>query len=81
MDVQAAEQILRIERGISGVDAVEVTDVRRDRAMTTAVFAIGSDRFEVTIERAEAPPKLLTCHSDRPRTAPEYRTVAIRASP
>jgi hypothetical protein len=80
MDVQAAEHTLRVERGITGVDAIGVIAIRRDGAMTTVIFSIGGERAEVSIERAEAPPKLLTCHAERPQRAAAYRRIGIRSA-
>jgi hypothetical protein len=80
MDVQAAEQVLRVERGITGVDAVRVINVRREGAMTTAVFTVGQGRTEVTIERTEAPLQRLTCHAERARAAAAYQRIAVKAA-
>jgi Sucrase/ferredoxin-like len=80
MDVQAAEHVLRVDRRITGVDAIGVIAVRRDGAMTTVTFSIGSERVEVGIERTEAPAKFLTCHAERPQRAAAYRRIGIRTA-
>ena len=79
MDIQAAEHALRVDHGVTGVEDIDLLDVRRWDAMTTAIFTVGGRQIEVTVERAEAPPELLTCHSEQPQAFATYRRISIEA--
>jgi hypothetical protein len=79
MDAQAAEHILRLERGWDRIDAVALVGLARRDDRTSATFATPEGRIVVRLERSRDTPRSLTCHAGDPAAPPRYRTIAIGA--
>jgi hypothetical protein len=75
--VQAAEHLFRVERGVDGIDEVRPAGAAQRDGRIVVTLSAGNDRFEVTIERSRAEPRVLTCHGTEPFAAPVHRLVAI----
>jgi hypothetical protein len=78
IDVQAAELFLRTDRGLDGLDDVDVRTVRRSASTTTADLDTPVGSFAVTVRRSAAPPTRLTCHATQERAAPVFAPASIR---
>jgi hypothetical protein len=59
--VQAAEEAVRREAGLTGIEDVEVVEAEGDRV----VLAAGGRRYEAEITEEVGEPRYLTCSSDR----------------
>lgn len=81
MVVQAAEQILRTSLGLDGVEALRPTTVTRDEDRITSVFAAADGTHRVTLRRAAAAPRSLTCHSGTPEAPPVYVVLRVERDP
>jgi hypothetical protein len=77
IDVQAAELFLRTARRLDGLDDVVVRDIRRENALTTAVFDSSDGAFAVVVEESPGTPTVLTCHAAGPLAAPVFDVVSI----
>jgi hypothetical protein len=77
MPVQAAEHALRVERGLDGVDDVEVESSTRRGGELSATFRIGSERTVVRVSIDRGDPRSLTCRSSGEEQPPAYRVLGI----
>jgi hypothetical protein len=75
--VQAAEQHLRVELGLGGVEDVSLEQVRRNAGILSARFSTPSGSRTVTLARHETPPMRLTCHAEREESPLAWRLVSI----
>lgn len=78
MPVQAAEHELRVAHALTGVDDVSFHGAVRSGADVVARFGTPGGAFEVHLEVRHAERHFLTCRSDTPDAAPEYRLVDLR---
>lgn len=76
---QAAECMLRRERGIRGLDDLSLASTRRTGDETEAVFAArAGGRYVVRVRTGPADPaRSLTCHAQHSATPPEHRLVNL----
>lgn len=72
--VQAAEIHLRRRLDLHGVDALELLTRRRDGDVTTAVFEVAGDHWQVRLRTSRARPTMLTCRASAP-SAPLNHTL------
>jgi hypothetical protein len=82
-DVQAAEHLLRLGRGIRAVEGLDATDRSELPDGTVAIRFL--DRSGGTYEcrlraRADHRPRPLTCHARTPAAPPVYELVSLRGS-
>lgn len=78
--IQAAEHLFRVDRRVDGIDDVRPDGVQRRDGRLVVTLVAGEQRFEVTIERSRAEPRVLTCHGTEPFAAPAHRLVSIEAT-
>jgi Sucrase/ferredoxin-like len=73
MPVQAAEHALRVERGLDGVDDVELERFERVGDEIAATFRVGAERIVVRVAVEHAEPRFLTCRSSAEELPAAYR--------
>jgi hypothetical protein len=78
MHVQAAEHLLRVERGLDGIDEVAVERIDPPAGDETLVrFSTPDGRWDVRLRVDAAAPVRLTCHSATEIAAPSYELLSI----
>ena len=79
MAAQAAEHALRVERGLDGIDDVELETFRREGEEVSATFRVGpgSERVVVRVEVGRGEPRSLTCRSAAEEPPPSYRVLGF----
>jgi hypothetical protein len=77
MDIQAAEQLLRVERRLDGVDDLTLRRFRRTGERTVATFGTPAGPVDVHVHRGVGTPRSLTCHSAREESPPAYDLLRI----
>ena len=79
MPVQAAEHALRIERGLDGVDDVELERFEHSGGEVSATFRVGSGSERIVVRLTVEPtePRFLTCRSAAEEEPPAYRIVGF----
>lgn len=77
MDVQAAEHLLRVERGIDGVDDLTLERFRRTGERTVAAFGTPDGPVDVHVLRGVGAERRLTCHSAGEESPPTYELLRI----
>jgi hypothetical protein len=77
MDVQAAEQLLRVDRGWDGIADVVLAAVERDARLTQATFDTPDGAVTVSLHRSRSEPRQLTCHAWGRSASPRYEGFEI----
>lgn len=75
---QAAEAQLRRHLGRTDLAALRLQAQSADGELTTAVFTVGEQHWQVTVRCTDAEPTMLTCRSGGPRRALRSDPVSIR---
>ncbi len=79
-DVQAAEQYLRAQDALTGIDDVTVLDVSRAGPQTSTTFRTPLGLRRVEIHRDLGPEERLTCHSVATMRPPRFALLGIESA-